>query len=133
MEEIWVYVDDFPKYIISNKGKVVSLNYNNTGKPKELKIKINKYGFPEVSLSQNNKKKDFMLARLVAQHFIPNPKNCPIVTNIDNDKTNCSVDNLKWVYVSESRHLMYKKGNRKIGKPSKNIISFCKHYGYKSY
>lgn len=132
MKEMWVKVNGYPKYEISNTGKVKSLNYNNTGKPQELKIKINKYGFAEVSLSKNNKKKDFMLARLVAEHFVPNPKNCPVVTNIDNDKTNCSADNLKWVYISESRYLMYKKGNRKVGIPSEYKISY-NGKAYKSY
>ena len=36
------------KYRLSNTGKVESTNYNNTGKPKELKLKRNKYGFNEV-------------------------------------------------------------------------------------
>jgi hypothetical protein len=114
MEEIWKDIKGYEgKYWLSNKGCVRSLNYNNTGKPKNLKIKVNKYGFCEVTLSKNNKRKTFMLARLVAEHFIPNPKNCPLVTNKNNDKLNCEVDNLKWVYESESKYLMYKKVTEK--------------------
>lgn len=57
MEE-WTDIKGYEgKYIISNTGKVVSLNYNNTGKPKESKLKINKYGYNEVKLSKNNKAK----------------------------------------------------------------------------
>lgn len=120
------------KYQISDEGEVLSLNYNNTGKPRLLKQKINKLGFLEVKLSKNNKTKDFMVARLVAEHFIPNNKNCDVVINIDGDRLNCHKDNLQWVFHSEQRHLMYNKGKRKIGKPSGNIISY-RNKGYKKY
>ena len=38
--ETWVDIKGFEgKYQISNQGHVISLNYNNTGKPKLLKIR----------------------------------------------------------------------------------------------
>ena len=114
-------------YQVSSLGNIKSLNYNHTGKPRNLRIKVNKRtGNSEVKLSKYGKTKDFMVAKLVAEAFIPNPKKCPLVTTISNNKQDCSIFNLKWVYISESRHLMYKKGNR-TGKPSKNIISFRGH------
>lgn len=43
MEEKWVDIKGFEgKYKLSNKGRVISTNYNNTGQPKLLKIKKNK-------------------------------------------------------------------------------------------
>lgn len=133
IKEEWTDIKGYEgKYKLSNTGKVVSLNYNNTSKPKELKIKVNRYGYNEVTLSKNNIKKDYMVARLVAQHFIPNPKNCPLVTHISNNKQDDCYTNLKWAYLSETRFLMYKKGSRKVGKPTKNIISY-KGRAYKSY
>ena len=58
MIEEWTDIEGYEgKYKLSNTGKVVSLNYNNTGKPKELKIKVNRYGYNEVTLSKNNIKK----------------------------------------------------------------------------
>lgn len=134
MTEVWEDIKGYEGlYQVSIFGNVRSLNYNHTGRPRNLKIKVNKRtGNSEVKLVKNGKAKDFMVARLVAQTFIPNPKRCPIVTTISNDKQNCSIFNLKWVYISESRHLMYKKGNRKIGKPSRNIISY-KGNAFESY
>lgn len=133
MEEIWKDITGYEGlYQVSNLGNVRSLNYNNTGKPRNLKIKINKYGFAEVKLSKKNKTRDFMVARLVAKSFIPNPNNKPQVMHISKDGTDNSVDNLKWAYKSEIKFHMYKKGSRKIGKPSKNIISY-KGKRYKSY
>lgn len=101
------------------------MNYNNTGKPKLLKQKINKKtGLCEVKLSKNNKAKDFMVARLVAIHFIPNPLFKEEVVHISKEKTKNSVDNLKWAYHSESKHHMYNKGCRKIGSPSFTKITY---------
>lgn len=134
MEELWKDIEGFEgKYQISNKGNVMSMNFCNTGKPKLLKIKVNKRtGHCEVRLSKNNKTKDCMVARLVAICFIKNPKNFDLVTHIDNNKSNNCVGNLKWCSISESRYLMYKKGNRKIGKPSNYKFTFRKKQ-YKSF
>ena len=133
MEEIWKDIDEFDgKYQVSNKGNVQSLNYNNTGKPALLKPKINRLGYREVKLSKNNKTKNFLVSTLVALAFVPNPHNKPKVTHKDNDKQNDTPENLKWVYDSELRFMMYEKGNRKIGKPSGNIIGY-KGKQYKKY
>lgn len=69
-KEIWKDIQGYEnKYQISNTYKVKSLNYNNTGKPKELKPKINKYGYLEVKLSKNNQTKNFLISTLVNSHF----------------------------------------------------------------
>jgi hypothetical protein len=124
MEEIWVDIQGYDgKYRISNKGNILSTNYNNTRKPGLLKPKINRYGYREIKLSKNNKTKNFLIITLVAEHFLkkPAPDMIPMhLKEIDDD----SVENIAYGYRSEMLHLMYKKGHRKIGKPSKNIISY---------
>lgn len=133
MEEIWVDIMGYEgKYQVSNTGKVRSLNYNNTGKIKELKLKVNKFGFLEVKLSKNNKTKDFMVARLVAEHFIPNPLFKEEVMHISNNKLDCSTKNIKWAYHSEVKHNMYNKGCREKGKPTNTKITY-KNKNYKNY
>lgn len=129
--EVWRDIEGYEKkYSVSSQGNVKSLNYNNTGKERLLKQKINKYGFCEVKLSKNNKTKDFMVARLVAEAFLPNPRNKPKVIHLG-ENTNNSVDNLKWAYENEVHFNMYKKGSRK-GKPSGYKISYKKKY-YNNY
>ncbi len=127
MVEIWKDVIGYEgKYQVSNTGKVRSLNYNNTHTIKELKPKVNKYGYLEVKLSKNNKTKDFMLGRLVAIHFIPNPLFKEEVIHISKDPKDNSVENLMWAYHSESKHHTYNKGSRGNSKPTFTKISYDK-------
>ena len=39
---------------------------------------------------------------LVAEAYIPNPNNYPIVMHLDNNKQNCCVENLKWGTTQEN-------------------------------
>lgn len=123
-DETWKDVLGYEgKYQVSNLGNVLSLNYNNTGKPKLLKPKINRYGYNEIKLSKNNKTKNFLVATLVAQAFLKTRSPDKEVMHIDNN-SNDNVNNLRYAYRSEILHSMYKKGHRKTGEPSQNIISY---------
>lgn len=46
--------------------------------------------------------KTFLLHRIVATEFIPNPLNLPQVNHKDWDKSNCADDNLEWSTVSDN-------------------------------
>lgn len=61
--EIWKDIVGYEgKYQVSNTGKIRSLKYNNSNIIKELKQKVNRFGFMEVKLSKNNIAKDYMVA-----------------------------------------------------------------------
>ena len=122
MKEIWKNIIGYENYQISNTGKVRNTNFNNTGKTKELKLKLNRYGYYQVTLSKHNIRKDFMVGRLVAIHFIPNPNNKPKVIHL-NDVTDNNVENLMWAYESEAMHHQYNKRLRK-GTPSFTKITY---------
>ena len=84
-------------YQVSNDGKVRSLNYNHTGKKQILKQYTNKEGYKRIALSKNNKLKWYLVHRLVALAFIPNPNNWPQVNHKDENKANNYVNNLEWM------------------------------------
>lgn len=123
--EKWIDINNYGgKYQVSNTGKVRSMNYNNTNTIRELKQKENRFGQMEVKLSLHNKTKDYMVARLVAEHFIPNPMQKPVVMHITKNKKNNDVSNLRWAYTSEEKHNTYNKGCRKNSIPSFTKITY---------
>ena len=100
-EEIWRPVVGYEGlYEVSSYGRVRSLdryiNNNSFRKGKILKFSTNRRGYLKAHLSLNNKVKTYLVHRIVAISFIPNPDNLPEVNHKDEDKTNNSVDNLEW-------------------------------------
>lgn len=93
MEE-WRDIKNYEGYQVSNLGRVRSLNYNHTGEIHIIKpFKIEYLG---LNLWKNKKRKYYLVHRLVAEAFIPNPDNLPCVNHIDECKTNNRVENLEW-------------------------------------
>ncbi len=66
--------------------------------------------YPHVIDGNKNK---WMLHRLVAECFIPNPENKQFVNHIDGNKKNAHVDNLEWVTHSENMLHAYRTGLNK--------------------
>jgi len=63
-----------------------------------------------VFLTKQGKRKQFLVHRLVAKAFIPNPNNLPFVNHIDADPTNNCVDNLEWCTAAQNAKHAYNKG-----------------------
>lgn len=87
----------YSNYAVTEDGKVFSFNSNSFKLLKE-----DKSGYMRVYLSSNSKKKWFLVHRLVAQAFIPNPENKKTVNHIDGNKKNNHVSNLEWNTYSEN-------------------------------
>jgi hypothetical protein len=64
---------------------------------------------------------------LVAEVYIPNPMNLPIVMHLDNNKRNNHYSNLKWGTVSENTRQAYKDGLAKndLGWDDSQSIPVC--------
>ena len=79
-------------YGITSCGKVWSYR-----RKKFLTPIANEKGYLIVNLCKDGKVKKYMIHRLLAEAYIPNPDNLPQVDHIDNDKTHNYVNNLQWI------------------------------------
>ena len=83
------------RYIAYPDGKISKLD----GTP--LKKYISPYGYERVCING----KCWLVHRIVAMVFIPNPDNKPQVNHIDGNKQNNDISNLEWVTPEENmRH-----------------------------
>lgn len=83
-------------YKISDDGKVYSVRRNIILKPK-----VDRYGYYRVTL-WNGKNNYRTIHRLVAEAFIDNPNELPVVNHKDMNKKNNKVENLEWCSVREN-------------------------------
>ena len=123
--EKYKILPQYKNYIIYDSGKIYS-----TKTQKYLKLSKNfNRRYCKIGLYNNitNKWDSFLLHRLIAITFIPNPDNKPHINHIDNDGMNNSVDNLEWCTPKENmRHSImtgnFQKGIEKSKISRKNVI-----------
>ena len=108
MQEVWkdivikkngVLYDFTGLYQASNFGKIKSCKKRNG---KILKPSSDNHGYLKVKLCKNGMRGDFMIHRIVASLFIPNPQNKIQIDHIDTNRANNNVNNLKWATPSEN-------------------------------
>lgn len=107
MEE-WKPVKNYPDYLISNFG-VIKNKYG-----KLLKLRKINGGYFQVCLCKDSKPRYFLIHRLVAEAFIPNPDNLSEINHKDENKQNNCVDNLEWCTHEYNMH--YGNCSNKIAK-----------------
>lgn len=112
MNEEWRDIKGYEGlYQVSNLGRVKSLRYKRGEQEKILDGWISKEGYRKVSFYKDNKRKDYLVHRLVAESFIPNPNNKPFIDHIDTNRTNNKIDNLRWATQKENCNNVISKKN----------------------
>lgn len=91
---MWKIVDRCPRIEVNEKGQI---RYRDTGKLASTSIAAT--GYVQVWVWDNGKTRTFNVHRLVAEAFIPNPDHLPQINHKDEDRKNCSVENLEWCSV----------------------------------
>ena len=139
MLEIWrtpIYDGDIYEglYKVSNLGRMMNLNYRNTGKAKLMTLSDNGDGYLRVELRKNEERKRCLVHRLVAETFLPNPENKPQVNHkIEGDegkKINMVIFNtdgsinkekstIEWVTPKENSN--YGTRNERVAKANKIV------------
>jgi hypothetical protein len=93
-----------PGYTIYLDGKIVSFS------GRELAVHVGKHGYKTVQFKRNGKRKLYLVHRLLALCFIPNPHGKPQINHIDGDKLNNSLENLEWVTDRENKTHAHRVG-----------------------
>lgn len=128
--EIWKEVQGFEnRYLVSNNGKVYSLLANRI-----LKTCISNRGYELVCLrNEVGKRKQYTVHRIVANAFVPNPNDYPIVNHIDENKLNNNVNNLEWCdysYNNNYNHIREQSTNTYIERHGKTFFVYDKELNY---
>jgi len=105
MEE-WKIIDNYKNYQISNLGNVKNIKTN-----KLLTPYLHNAGYYKVDLCENYKRNKYYIHRLIAISFIPNPNNLQEVDHIDKNKSNNSINNLRWITHNNNAYNQNKKKN----------------------
>lgn len=124
MEEIWKlwregYTYNCGRGIIR---KVDSIYISDMGNIKGRKLFNNSDGY----LFFHYKNKNYMIHRVVAELFIPNPDNKKCIDHINTIRTDNRVENLRWCTIKENNNnpltiQKYKQSNRKNAKIANKI------------
>ena len=112
---MWVDIKEFENlYQVNEYGKVRSLSrtQKNHSKLQNVPEKILKQcivgkGYFTVCLRNNNKTYRKYIHRIVAENFIENEYNLPIINHKDGNKKNNYYENLEWTTYSENNQHAY--------------------------
>ena len=131
--EIWKDISGFEGlYQISNLGRIKSLpRYKQLyGKKVFVPECIRKFGYDKdgyyiIPLNKNGKKYMRRVHRLVAQAFIPNPENKPVIDHINCDIKDNRVENLRWATVVENNNFTIENGHQSRDKLGRFVNEKC--------
>lgn len=127
----WKTINIFDgRFIISDTGEVY-----NTFTKHYITPYINNKGYKVIDLYCNGTRKKKLVHRLVAEAFIDNPSNFPVVMHLDDNPLNCNVNNLRWGTYYDNNMQAINEGHLKIPRPDnrKEYYLYNKDNGYGYY
>lgn len=116
--EIWRDVVGYEgQYLISSLGRIKGIdriarrgNFSVRVPGLIKKVSINNRGYYSITLCKDARYRHFVIHKLVAQAFIPNPENKEYINHKDGNKLNNNINNLEWCTVSENNQHAYDIG-----------------------
>ncbi len=108
-----IIIENFPNYRIDSTGNIWSIR---TKRCKLMNPYTFKFGYKMVCLHRDGKFFNFLVHRLVAKSFIPNPENKPFVCHKNDNPSDNRVNNLFWGTQKDNMDDMISKGRKVIVK-----------------
>ena len=97
MNEVWKSIEGYSGlYQVSNIGRVKSLRFSKERILKQSPTGPKRLQYYAVNLCEYGEHKMYIIHRLVAVYFVPNPGKKLMVNHIDNDQKNNRYTNLEW-------------------------------------
>jgi len=94
-------------YGIEEDGRVWSYGSN-----KYLKATVSNHGYFRIGLVKDNITKKYLIHRLIAIAYIPNPDNKPFIDHINRNRVDNTIENLRWVdMIENNQNLSYRNDN----------------------
>jgi len=127
--ETWKEIGGYDgKYLISNLGNCKIADHLNSSGHKHLTLRVDRAGYLTVRLSKGGNTSTKYLHRLLAEAFVPNHMNKPLINHRNGNKLDNSPKNLEWVTHAENiQHahdlrLIPRLTEKKVIDTSNNII-----------
>lgn len=128
-KEMWKDIQGYEGlYQVSNLGRIKSLERyrkNNGGSQTLMQERILrqgklKKGYCRVELCKDAIRKPYLVHRLVAEAFIPNPNGFPEINHKDEDKANNNAENLEWC--DSKYNINYGMHNKKLSVTKGTVV-----------
>lgn len=113
-------------YAVSTSGRIMSMRDGRI-----MKTTITNKGYELVITHVDGKQKGYTVHRLVAEAFLPNENNYPVINHKDENPLNNNVNNLEWCsssYNNTYNDIHIKSGIKRRGRPSHNKMKTTKEY-----
>lgn len=108
--EIWMKIKNYPKYMVSNIGRIKRVYIGMPEADTIRKPVFNKKGYYRIQIRNDEGGRIWFLHRIVAEAFIPNPDNKPYVNHINGIKSDNRVENIEWCTNQENQNHAWKNG-----------------------
>ena len=121
MKEMWKWIPNYEGlYQASNHGRIKRVRSEKKDARNRTRIKnevilkpyLNNTDRELVRLSKNGKTKTFLVYRLVAITFIPNPLNKKTINHINGNHKDNKIENLEWCSFSDNMKHSWDNGLR---------------------
>ena len=110
--EIWKTVENCKRYRVSSLGRIVSNAKSKDGSFKILKFGDKRGYYAITIIDDKGKRRNRTIHRLVAEHFLSNPKKLPQLNHKNGIKTDNKIKNLEWCTQKENVAHAIKNGRK---------------------